>query len=245
MTWCPSSLATIVNPLGSMKASSAENCWPAGRLPAAGKRHRIWPALLTTMIRLLPSSAMSRPPGNGPGLVTTGDPLGEASAPGEASDAPPLGVAAPPAADPVAFVVAAPDPGAAGPPVAADPPQAASTTALTARIAIARRRTRRRRSLAGLPERRQESDGRGLGVSWSIMRLSVTGRRSPSPPGCGSGSMKVPQRPPVSGGRRPAVTGRRHQAVAVVASVTPASTSQRSASIAARQPSPAAVIAWR
>ena len=39
--------------------------------------------------------------------------------------------------------------------------------------------------------------------------------------------------------------GRRYQAVAVDASAMPSDSSQRSASIAALQPSPAAVTAWR
>ena len=39
--------------------------------------------------------------------------------------------------------------------------------------------------------------------------------------------------------------GRRHHAVAVRASAIPSASSQRSASMAARQPSPAAVTAWR
>ena len=49
---------------------------------------------------------------------------------------------------------------------------------------------------------------------------------------------------PVSGARR-APTEPLYQAVAVAASVMPWASSQRSASIAALQPSPAAVTAWR
>ena len=89
------------------------------------------------------------------------------------------------------------------------------------------------------------------------MRRSVRPRRS-----LGTGSKSAlgppPNGPPASAAATPAATPdaaghgagppareRHYQAVAVAASVMPWASSQRSASMAALQPSPAAVTAWR
>src|SRR5439155_23137000 len=66
MTWWASSFATIVLPSWARKASSAENRWPFGRLPAAGNRQRIRWTSSTTRRRPLPRSAIRSPRPNRP-----------------------------------------------------------------------------------------------------------------------------------------------------------------------------------
>src|SRR2546423_9407077 len=66
ITWCASSLATIVWPSGARNASSAEKRWPFGRLPGPGNDHRTAFASLTMRSLPLPRSAISRPAPNRP-----------------------------------------------------------------------------------------------------------------------------------------------------------------------------------
>ena len=91
----------------------------------------------------------------------------------------------------------------------------------------------RRDGLSRGPRPRPAATRMGLGDDMNDKEGSSSdgGRR---PPGCCAARRGAPR-----------LAGTPYQAVAVVASLIPWASSQRSASIAALQPSPAAVTAWR